>query len=38
MNKTKLENHYEFVLPNANKILIIFWFLIAEELGWRGYL
>lgn len=29
---------FEFILPNAKKTLIIFWALIAEELGWRGYL
>ena len=26
------------VLPTARKIVIIAWALIAEELGWRGYL
>lgn len=30
-------NDFEVILPNASKILIIFWALIAEELGWRGY-
>ena len=32
------ESNFEFILPNAKKTLIIFWALIAEELGWRGYL
>jgi len=32
------ETDFAFILPNAKKILIIFWALIAEELGWRGYL
>ena len=31
-------NDFELVVPNASRILIIFWALIAEELGWRGYL
>jgi len=27
-----------FVPLSGKKLLIIFWALIAEELGWRGYL
>jgi membrane protease YdiL (CAAX protease family) len=30
--------NHEFVIPNAKKLLVIFWALIAEELGWRGFL
>lgn len=31
--------HNQFVtIPNAKKMLILLWALIAEELGWRGYL
>jgi len=29
---------FELAFPNATKMLIIFWALIAEELGWRGFL
>ena len=32
-------NHNSFVvLPSPRKMLIILWALIAEELGWRGFL
>jgi membrane protease YdiL (CAAX protease family) len=31
--------HNQFLtIPSVKKFLIIFWALIAEELGWRGYL
>jgi len=31
-------NKFELIIPNTTKLLIIFWALIAEELGWRGFL
>lgn len=31
-------NSYFITLPSSKKMLIILWALIAEELGWRGYL
>ncbi len=33
-----LEGDIKFFLPDASKMLIILWALIAEELGWRGFL
>jgi membrane protease YdiL (CAAX protease family) len=33
-----LNKNFELVIPNAKKLLVIFWALIAEELGWRGFL
>ena len=33
-----VENHGSFMLPTPKKLLIITWALVAEELGWRGYL
>lgn len=31
--------HNQFLtIPSAKKLLIILWALVAEELGWRGYL
>ena len=31
-------NNQFLTIPSEKKIVIIFWALIAEELGWRGYL
>ena len=28
---------FELFIPNSTKFLVIFWSLIAEELGWRGF-
>jgi membrane protease YdiL (CAAX protease family) len=33
-----LNKNFELVIPNAKKLLVIFLALIAEELGWRGFL
>jgi membrane protease YdiL (CAAX protease family) len=33
-----LNKGFELFIPSATKFLIIFWALIAEELGWRGFL
>ena len=31
------KKNFELFIPNATKFLIIFWALVAEELGWRGF-
>lgn len=31
-------SRFQLSIPNATGLLIILWTLIAEELGWRGYL
>lgn len=33
-----VSDHGNFLMPTSKKMLIIAWALIAEELGWRGFL